>query len=134
MIFKKAIPVVFFVLAGIAFSSCTSDKFETGPCISSIPDTVLFSQHVQPLLDTYCSTPGCHSGTIPAGNLNLENAQAYTELLQPGKGYVDTSNPKFSILHIQMNSTTQPMPPTGRLDACTVNLVLKWIEQGAKNN
>ncbi|MBK7965547.1 MAG: hypothetical protein IPK10_09795 [Bacteroidetes bacterium] len=61
----------------------------------------------------HCSTSGCHSGSNPGGNLNLDDAQAFAQLSQPGKGYINLTKPEFSILYTQMNSVSQPMPPTG---------------------
>jgi len=73
-------------------------------------------------------------GAFPAGGLNLENAHAYTELSQAGSGYLNVANPKHSILYSMMNSPANTMPPDGKLQQCKIDLILKWIEQGAKNN
>ena len=71
---------------------------------------------------------------IVNGNLNLESAVSYGNLLDPQMGYVDTINPSSSLLYNSMNSTSNPMPPNGKLDKCKIELILKWIEQKAKNN
>jgi hypothetical protein len=102
------------------------------PCVA--PQTVSFSQHIQPIFTTQCAISGCHSGSAPEGNLNLEASVAYAQLMKPGKGYIDTINPSFSLLYAQMNSVSNPMPQSGKLDQCTVDLVLAWITQKAKNN
>lgn len=110
--------------------SCTYDHLDD----CSLPAEVSYSRHIQPIFDTYCTGLGCHAGPAPAGNLNLEAAHSYMELNQPGKGYIDTLQPNFSLLYAQMISVSEPMPPTGNLDDCTTRLVLRWIEQKAKNN
>ena len=97
-----------------------------------LPDTVSFQTHILPVFRANCSIPGCHSGGSPSGNLNLSDSVAYDRLF--AKHEIDTLNPPKSILYIQMNSTGTPMPPTGRLGDYEVELVLKWIQQGAKNN
>jgi hypothetical protein len=33
-----------------------------------------------------------------------------------------------------MKSVNNPMPPNGALEKCKLDLILKWIEQGAQNN
>ena len=71
---------------------------------------------------------------MPAGSFNLEPDRAYEELNDPGSGYLDTLQPHISLLYAQMISVSTPMPPSGNLDDCTTDLVLKWIEQKAKNN
>ncbi|HSZ71638.1 MAG TPA: c-type cytochrome domain-containing protein [Cytophagaceae bacterium] len=103
-------------------------------CANSIPDTVSFSRNVLPVFNTYCSTSGCHSGSSPSGNLNLESSQAYAQLMKRGSGYIDTSNPNNSVLYSSLISQSNPMPLNGRLDDCTINLIVKWMNQGAKNN
>ena len=112
--------------------SCTYDHAVEVTCMP--PATISFSHDIQPIFDANCATLGCHAGYLSAGNLNLEAGQSYAELQHPGSGYLNTQNPRFSVLYAQMISASQPMPPTGRLDDCTLGLVLGWIEQGAKNN
>ena len=129
----SALLIIFFI-GSAGFYSCTYDKAENKPCSLTVPDSVSFQSDVLPLFRIHCSTPGCHSGSNPEGNLSLEDSQAYIQLSQPGKGYVNLTKPELSILYTQMNSTTQPMPPTGKLDNCKIKLILKWIQQGAKNN
>lgn len=133
MLSEKVIPYLFFLVCGITFYSCKYDVADALPC-SNNPHVVSFTSDVLPLLRTECSTAGCHSGSNPEGNLNLEDAVAYDELWKPGRGYINTSKPEFSLLYTQMISASQPMPPTGKLHDCKIHLILKWIEQGALRN
>jgi len=112
--------------------SCISEKAPQVALECHPPALVSFQQDIVPIFNRSCNTSGCHSGSSPAGNLNLEPVVAYNELITGG--YVDTIKPRFSLLYAQMNSVSNPMPPTGKLDSCTIQLVLKWIEQKAKNN
>jgi hypothetical protein len=102
--------------------------------VCNIPETVSFNNDLVPLFNQNCSISGCHSGNAPAGNLNLEPVVAYSQLMKKSAGYVDTIHPQYSILYSQMSSASTPMPPTGNLDQCKIDLVMKWIEQKAKNN
>jgi hypothetical protein len=111
--------------------SCTKAKVED---VCTTPATVSFQQDIQPIFNTNCATSGCHAGTKPAGTLNLEASVAYANLMDPKSGYLDTVNPKASLLYTSMTSVTNPMPPNGKLSKCTTDLILKWIEQKAKNN
>jgi len=131
---NRMMPAIYFIAGIILLNSCTYTKLDNSPCNTFEMDTVSFNRDVIPLFNSYCNTSGCHSGSIPAGSLSLESSIAYSELMQPGKGYVDTLNPKFSVLYTQMISVSQPMPPTGNLDACKTEMILNWIQQGAKNN
>ena len=131
---RKAISLFILLYGGIAFFSCSYKKENNDPCQSTVPDSVSFQGDLIPLFAANCSLVSCHSGGSPAGHLNLEAAHAYTELSKPGSGYLKVSNPKNSLLYSQVNSNSQPMPPTGKMEVCKIELILKWIEQGAKNN
>ncbi len=120
-----------FALAALT-GSCTYEHGDPVTCM--LPDTVSFSRDIQPIFAAHCTDISCHVGNIPAGNLNLEPDKAYEELNDRGSGYLDTLQPHISLLYAQMISVSQPMPPSGNLDDCTTGLVLKWIEQKAKNN
>ena len=123
---------IFSVIIVLTFCfSCTYDKLDS---TCNAPSVVSFSQNIQPIFNQNCSTSGCHSGTSPAGNLSLESSVAYAQLVRKGKGYIDTLTPQYSVLYASMNSTSNPMPPSGKLDKCNIDLVLKWIEQKATNN
>jgi len=128
----------FLLFVGFAMSSCVWDKAkpittnDIKACDTIV--TVSFTKDVLPIFNAHCIDAGCHSGTNPAGNLSLESSVAYAQLMKSGSGYVDTVNPNYSLLYAQMASVSNPMPPTGKLDDCTLNLVLKWIQQKAKNN
>ena len=111
---------------------CTYDHQEEITC--SPPAVVSFSRDIQPIFDAHCAMIDCHAGALPAGNLNLEAGLSYAKLHHPGSGYIDTLKPTFSVLYAQMISVTNPMPPTGKLDDCTLGLILGWMGQGAKNN
>jgi hypothetical protein len=113
--------------------SCAYEKVEP-EVVCATPDLVSFKKNIQPIFDNHCNSAGCHSGNNPPGNLNLEAAVAYTQLSKKSSGYLDTLNPTHSVLYAAMNSTGNPMPPNGKLDRCTLDLVLKWIQQKAKNN
>src|SRR4029079_9028898 len=131
--FTKLVAKSFFVFYSIIFCSCTYDNLESHPCIN-MPASVSFNSDILPIFRTNCSTQLCHSGSEPTGNLNLEDAEAYNSLSKPGSGYLNTTTPTHSILYSQLFSSSLPMPPDGKLDPCSTALILKWIEQGAKNN
>jgi len=110
-----------------AFFSCTHKAYE-----KPLPATVSFSNDIEPVFTSDCNGSGCHSTAYHAANLDLTPDSAYIQLFR--KKDIDTTNPSQSTLYLQMASVGTPMPPTGKLDDYYVNLVLKWIQQGAKNN
>ncbi len=110
----------------------TSPEELVTECVQA--DTVLFQKHIQPILTKECAKSGCHVGSRPEGNLNLENGKAYTQLWQRGKDYLDTVIVERSVLYNSLTSPANLMPPTGKLPDCQVELIAKWMRQGAKNN
>ena len=127
-----------YVFTAILLNSCVyrneEDMAPAVDCSKVIPDTVSFSKNVQPILTNNCAITNCHSGTSPQGKLNLEVADAYSQLMKKGSGYVDTVNPQISVLQSSLRSKSNPMPPTGNLDECSIELITQWMLQKAKNN
>ncbi|MCX6183012.1 MAG: hypothetical protein NT150_13920 [Bacteroidetes bacterium] len=128
--------ILIFSVSSIIFFSCTKtvidDNNNSKTDVCSTPDTISFSKNIQPIFNKSCSNLGCHSGNNPPGGLNLENTKSLNSL--KGGGYINLGDPKSSIVYASMTSNTAPMPTSGKLDTCTTKLVLKWIQQGAKNN
>ena len=112
------------------FHSCKKEQSQN----CKTPNEVSFKNDIQTIFNQNCVSSGCHAANKPAGGLNLESPGTYMELLEPKSGYIDTLNPNSSLLYVSMTSATNPMPPKGKLDDCTTQMVLKWIQQKAKNN
>ena len=126
--FFSVTAVVSLIMAAVA--SCVHKPESTVP---ALPDTVSFQQDIIPLFSANCLGSGCHSGASPAAHLDLTADSAYAQLFR--KKDVDTTVAAAqNFLYQTMNSTATPMPPSGRLSDYDVNLVLKWIQQGVRNN
>jgi len=122
------------VIICITFYSCAKDKGEPVIYCNSLPDTVSFNKNVIPIFKANCSLSGCHSGSTPTGSLDLDSSSAYSQLMRKNTSYVDTLDAKNSLLYSQLVSTSNPMPPTGSINYCSIQLILKWIQQKAKND
>lgn len=87
---------------------------------------VTFNFSVSPIIDSYCLS--CHSNSIAAslgGNIKLEN---YNDV----KIRVDDGSLIGSINH---DNGFSPMPKgSSELDMCKINVIQKWIDEGALNN
>ena len=129
----KSAAAISLVIAVVTLLGCTRDKGRlTLNC--ETPVSISFNKDILPIFQTNCSTSGCHTGSNPTGNLNLDANVAYISLMKKGTGYIDTVNPNYSLLYSQMISSSDQMPPSGKLDDCKTNLIFKWIQQKAKNN
>ena len=95
-----------------------------------IPDTVSFANDIMPIFNASCNGSGCHltGGIAP----NLEVDQAYLNLAL--YGMINHEVPEESILYRRMISDNDPMPPEGKVSDSKLQIVLKWIEQGALEN
>ncbi len=84
---------------------------------------ISFSQHLYPLLQQKCLS--CHSNLIHDGGVSLENYQAVVASAQVGELYDAV---------VEVNGLPPKMPKGGKLNACEVGIIEKWIKQGMKNN
>lgn len=127
---KLHIVLLFLAVAmGLSlYPSCTKDYLV--PVVVDIPDTVSFSQYIIPIFNENCNASGCHSSGGVAPDLSSVNAWSDLWLY----GLVDTVDDESSILYQRMYSTSNPMPPSGKLPGGEDQLVLEWIKQGAQNN
>ncbi|MCU0600442.1 MAG: fibronectin type III domain-containing protein [Desulfobacterales bacterium] len=115
---------------------------------SSAPDTVSitvappptsFANNIQPIFNSSCTS--CHSSGGSASFLNLQSTVSYGNLVNkaatkstgtrviPG----DSAN---SVLYKRVIGTSAGgrMPPGSSLSASNINLIQKWIDEGAANN
>lgn len=123
---------ILLLLNGCAYNKETANPKEA-VCTDSIKN-VSFAKEITPILTANCTTSGCHSGSNPQSNLNLEAAKAYAYLTKKGSGYVDTLNPSGSVLYSSLTSVSSPMPPNGKLSTCDLKRIQVWMKEGAKNN
>lgn len=128
MLFRLVL--LFLLVLGTSFH-CKKEKVPTS-AECQVVENVSFQKNIVPIFEAHCVS--CHSGSNASGNLNLEANVAYQNLSDPKSGYLDTINPTYSLIYASMISTSNPMPPNGKLDKCTTDLILKWIQQKAKNN
>ena len=107
--------------------SCTKDYLEL---TIEIPDSVSFSMNIIPILTDDCATKsGCHGpgGLVPV----LTPGDAFENLWI--YGYIDTTNATSSRLYTIVNSGAMPKGEK-KLPQGEIDIILKWIEQGAQDN
>jgi hypothetical protein len=156
MMNKKSILLIIsygVLIFSISFVSCKHDILipadygYKGPCncpddvvvlIPCNPDTVYFSNTILPLIQSSCGIPnqpgdGCHDAGA-SGELNP--LIDYTTIMN--SGYVVAGNSNNSDMYDKITKTDpldrMPPPPTPPLTQEQINLIKKWIDQGAKNN
>ena len=105
----------------------------------TVPDTVSFREHVQPIFTARCAVSGCHVEPTPKAGLVLTTHVAYsnivnvpTQVFTPGLR-VKPSDPDSSVLYILVQRGL--MPGRGpQLTAVQTSTIKRWIVQGALNN
>ena len=77
-----------------------------------------YSTTISKIMTNHCTN--CHGGSNPSAGISLE-------------GYANVS--QFANASLQrMNSSTFPMPPSGKIDDCNINKLSAWIAKGKQNN
>ncbi len=122
---KKISSMLFLAFMIMLFwSACTSDTLVP----EVLPnEPVSFSSQIQPIFDGGCNKSGCHATGMVSPDLTA--GKSYNSLISAN--LVNTTNPSQSILY------TEVKPGGGMSSYCTQTqsqLILQWIEQGAKNN
>lgn len=95
------------------------------------PDTVYFEMDVLPILMSSCGKSGCHDATAQDGvRLDSYEAVMTSNVIRPG-------NPNDSELYEKILETDpekiMPPPPDSPLDPAQMEIIRKWIAQGAQN-
>lgn len=96
------------------------------------PDTVYFNKDILPILVSNCAKSGCHDATTHADGVILTN---YNYVIQTGD--IQPGSPANSDLYERITETkadkVMPPPPASHLSTAQIQLINKWILQGAKN-
>jgi len=124
---KKITSFIVVAFISLAIVSCYYDKAELIYSVSTATcDTtaVKYSTDVVGILTGSCYV--CHSGTAGAGaGIKLD---AYASL----KTYVNNGKLKASIMH---SPGASAMPKGGgKLNDCSINKIVAWINNGSPNN
>lgn len=142
--------VIFNITLTISVMSCKHDPFlpdggipidTTGNPIDTStqmgtpcdPDVVYFDLQVLPLLRSNCALSGCHDDITHAEGLkltNYENVIQDDELVKP---FDLTESDLYKAITETEADERMPPAPANTLTSDQVNLIAKWILQGAKD-
>lgn len=111
-------------LALVTVSSCNKDKTEIEVIVAEdCPDTISFSGIVEPLIQSNCSTSGCHDAGSASAGYNLE-----------GHGNIST-NANAILNAINHEAGVVAMPYfQAKLSDTLIEQFDCWISQGTLNN
>lgn len=120
---KKFILLGSFILT--FFTACEWQTIE--PEIIELPnEEVLFGTQIQPIFTAKCIS--CHTNFNP----KLTEGVAYNNL--KNGGYINTTSPAESKIYTTFSASNGYHYGQNKLTAVEMATILKWIEEGAKNN
>ncbi len=133
MKFTNKIKQILFLGICIIIFSCSKlflteiELSETDCLIENIECT--YSEHVKPIFDANCIS--CHeSANNSNGNLSLSSYANTTEA-----SYIINNNLENNLLYQKITgnqeTNTQPMPPSGLMTQNDIDVIGKWIIEGA---
>jgi len=121
-----------FTVILIVFQGCydaTTLVIDNSPAVTK---TVSFKTDLIPIFDKSCNMAGCHNtgGKQP----DLTTAKAYASLTIGN--YLNLASPDQSVVYLYLVGKKTPQMPLGAANnpSNLNNLMLAWIQQGAKNN
>jgi hypothetical protein len=103
------------------------------PASTCNPDSVYFQQQVLPVFISNCSLSGCHDAASHQHRIVLTS---YTTIISTGE--VRAGDPSHGKIYRMItdpdNNDRMPPLPRNRLPQQQIDLIRKWIVQGAKDN
>jgi hypothetical protein len=121
-----------FTVILIVLQSCydaTTLVIDNNPAVTK---AVSFKNDLIPIFDKSCNMAGCHitGGKQP----DLTESKAYSSLIVGS--YVNVNVPEQSVVYLYLTGKKTPQMPLGAANnpSNINNLMLAWIQQGAKNN
>ena len=96
------------------------------------PDTVYFVQQVLPIFQSSCAMSGCHNTSSHKEGIILDS---YSNIIATGG--IRISNPSNSkVYRVMLNNGEDQMPPfpAAPVGSGQTAAILKWIQQGARDN
>ena len=144
--------VAIVVLSAAGFACASDSPGTTGPGGNNDPvpgggPSASFSGEVQPIFTQRCALSRCHVGVSPAGDMNLEQGQAYGNIVDvtssvPSLKRVRPGLPDSSFLVHKIQGTQASVGGSGLrmpADNCClsqdqIDLIRSWITMGARNN
>ena len=122
---------IYFLLLGLGLllNACTYDFIaeEEVPPVDPTVD-VLFSTQITPIFTDKCIS--CHKTGGQAPDLTAANA--YNSI--KSMNLTNTSAPETSVIYTEPNPANASVHNWKKYSAAEAQLVLTWIQQGAKNN
>ena len=127
-------------LAAVLWIACSGDDDPMAPPAgpTTVPDSVSFKNHIQPIFSARCAVSGCHVAPNPRAGLILTKGVAYANIVNvPAVAFtgirVTPFDPDNSILWLLVENGRMPARGS-QLTSVQKQTIKKWIVQGALDN
>jgi hypothetical protein len=103
------------------------------PLTGCDPDTVYFQNTIFPLIQSNCAFSGCHGNGSARNGVDLST---YTSIINTADVRINDplGSDLYEVLIETDPSKRMPPPPRNALSASEIEMIRRWIEQGANNN
>jgi hypothetical protein len=129
--------IIYLITALAIFSNCKHQATEITKGIGNNTDTthqdtiviipandsVCFNTQILPLVMASCAQAGCHNAISRVEGLNLTS---YNDIMAMGANTLVTYITKTT-------GKVMPPKPQPRMDTASINLIKRWVKEGAKN-
>jgi mono/diheme cytochrome c family protein len=92
---------------------------------------VCFSRDILPLLQSNCATSGCHDASTQQDDVFLGDYNGIRDQVRPGN---PGDSDLFEMITEDDEDERMPPAPRPRLSQAQIDLIRKWIEEGAENS
>ncbi len=128
---NKRLVIFFLSICTISVLISCKHEIPTLPVITD-PGTgaVCFENEVLPIFQSYCAKGGCHDVATAADNYVLDT---YSNIIARGIRRGNAADSKLYEVLIESGDNRMPQSPNDPLSAAQINLIAKWINEGALN-
>lgn len=91
---------------------------------------ICFERDILPIFTSNCTMSGCHIGSNPPDDLWLDN---YNSIMKEIKPFDAEDSEIFEVIVSNKQDKVMPPPPYSKLSNEQIELIRRWINEGAKN-
>ena len=114
---------------GVALEALLAVFLATSSAAAEQQGPEYFEEHVRPLLAARCQV--CHNAQLKSGNIDLSGVEGFLKARDEA-ALISTEQPESSrLLAIVGYEGRIKMPPTGKLPAEEIAILVNWVGQGA---
>ncbi len=126
-------------LCSILWCACSHNIIPPEPSVDDLNfdsiNTIIYSQHIQPIFNQKCMSASCHNSVDRAAGLQLTSWEELIKGSAYGEDIISGSS-RHSHLVEHIRGIATPRMPLGRdpLSANMTRFIARWIDEGAKND